>query len=134
MASTLERARDLQRHFLLSVSHDLRTPLTSIRGYAEAITDGTATDVPRAATVIVSESKRLERLVADLLELAKLDALPEVLAEMLVRVRRVSEEAEGLSGEVAALTAERDALAAQVAELEETTWRRPGWLRRRRTP
>lgn len=70
----------------------------------------------------------------DVDELAKLDALPEVLAEMLVRVRRVSEEAEGLAGEVAALTAERDALAGQVAELEETTWRRPGWLRRRRTP
>jgi two-component system sensor histidine kinase BaeS len=74
MASTLERARDLERHFLLSVSHDLRTPLTSIRGYAEAIADGAAPDATRAATIIVSESKRLERLVGDLLELAKLDA------------------------------------------------------------
>ncbi|MEA3018585.1 MAG: two-component system, OmpR family, sensor kinase [Actinomycetota bacterium] len=74
MASTLERSRDLDRHFLLTVSHDLRTPLTSIRGYAEAISDGAAPDTPRAAAIIVSESKRLERLVADLLELAKLDA------------------------------------------------------------
>jgi len=40
MAATLERSRHLERQFLLSVSHDLRTPLTSIRGYAEAITDG----------------------------------------------------------------------------------------------
>jgi hypothetical protein len=70
----------------------------------------------------------------DVDELAKLDALPEVLAEMLVRVRRVSEEAEQLTGEVTAVTAERDALVARVAELEATTWRKPGWLRRRRTP
>jgi two-component system sensor histidine kinase BaeS len=74
MASTLEHSRDLERHFLLSVSHDLRTPLTSIRGYAEAIADGATADAPRAAEIIVSESKRLERLVSDLLELAKLDA------------------------------------------------------------
>lgn len=74
MASTLQHARDLERHFLLSVSHDLRTPLTSIRGYAEAIADGAAPDTARAAEVIVGESKRLERLVGDLLELAKLDA------------------------------------------------------------
>lgn len=65
-------------------------------------------------------------------EEAKLDALPEVLAEMLVRVRGVSEEAEGLTAEVAGLTAERDRLAARVAELEGT-WRLPVWLRRRRT-
>jgi two-component system sensor histidine kinase BaeS len=74
MAATLQQARDLERHFLLSVSHDLRTPLTSIRGYAEAIADGATADAPRAAEIIISESKRLERLVSDLLELAKLDA------------------------------------------------------------
>jgi two-component system sensor histidine kinase BaeS len=59
------------------VSHDLRTPLTSIRGYAEAMTDGTAADAEtrkRAAAVIASESRRLERLIADLLQLASLDA------------------------------------------------------------
>jgi two-component system sensor histidine kinase BaeS len=74
MTSALERARDQERSFLLSVSHDLRTPLTSIRGYAEAIAEGTATDQHRAAEVIASESRRLERLVRDLLELARLEA------------------------------------------------------------
>ncbi|MGH9306272.1 MAG: sensor histidine kinase [Acidimicrobiales bacterium] len=74
MASALERSRGLERQFLMSVSHDLRTPLTSIRGYAEAIADGTAPDVHRASLIIAGESKRLERLVGDLLELAKLDA------------------------------------------------------------
>ena len=74
MAATLERSRGLERQFLLSVSHDLRTPLTSIRGYAEAIAEGTAPDPAAAAGVITSESRRLERLVRDLLELARLDA------------------------------------------------------------
>jgi signal transduction histidine kinase len=74
MAEALERSRGLERQFLLSVSHDLRTPLTSIQGYAEAIVDGRTPDPSRAADTILAESRRLERLVADLLELAKLDA------------------------------------------------------------
>jgi two-component system sensor histidine kinase BaeS len=73
MAASLSRARGLERQFLMAVSHDLRTPLTSIRGFAEAIAEGAATDTQRAASVIASESRRLERLVGDLLELAKLD-------------------------------------------------------------
>ncbi len=79
MAAQLEQARGSEHAFLLSISHDLRTPLTSIRGYAEALADGTLddadpTDRKRAATIIGSEGRRLERLVRDLLELARLDA------------------------------------------------------------
>jgi signal transduction histidine kinase len=74
MAEALERSRGLERQFLLAVSHDLRTPLTSIRGFAEAIAEGKAPDNAQAAAVITAESRRLERLVRDLLELAKLDA------------------------------------------------------------
>jgi two-component system sensor histidine kinase BaeS len=74
MADSLERSRGLERQFLLSVSHDLRTPLTSIRGYAEAIAEGAAPDVRQAAGVITREARRLERLVSDLLDLARLDA------------------------------------------------------------
>ena len=74
MAEALERSKGLEQSFLLSVSHDLRTPLTSIRGYAEAITDGAAPDPKWAAGVILGESRRLERLVRDLLDLAKLQA------------------------------------------------------------
>ena len=73
MAATLQRSQTLEQRFLLSVSHDLRTPLTSIRGYAEAIADGAAPDDKVAARVILSESGRLERLVRDLLDLAKLE-------------------------------------------------------------
>ena len=74
MASALERSKEVERQFLLSISHDLRTPLTSIRGYAGAIADGTASDTAAAAEVIVAESARLERLVSDLLDLARLDS------------------------------------------------------------
>ncbi len=74
MGVNLARAHDQERQFLLSVSHELRTPLTSIRGYADAVVDG-ATDDPHAAAVIISsEAIRLERLVQDLLDLARLDA------------------------------------------------------------
>src|SRR5207302_10686328 len=73
MAESLERSRGLERQFLLSVSHDLRTPLTSIRGHAEALAERKARPA-QAAAVILSEARRLERLVGDLLELAKLDA------------------------------------------------------------
>ena len=74
MSASLTKSRGLERQFLLSVSHDLRTPLTSIRGFAEAIADGAAPDSRRAASVIASEARRLERLVQDLLELAKLES------------------------------------------------------------
>lgn len=74
MAADLERARNQERQFLLSVSHDLRTPLTSIRGFAEAIADGVTPDSRPAAGVIGAEARRLERLVGDLLDLANLEA------------------------------------------------------------
>jgi len=74
LGDSLARARGMERSFLLSVSHDLRTPLTSIRGYAEALAEGAATDVPAAAGVIATEAGRLERLVQDLLDLARIDA------------------------------------------------------------
>ncbi len=73
MAQSLADARSRERQMLLSVSHDLRTPLTSIRGFAEAIQDGAIDDTSEAAAVIITESRRLERLVGDLLDLAKLE-------------------------------------------------------------
>ncbi len=74
MGESLARSEGLGRQFLLSVSHELRTPLTSIRGYADAVTDGATEDVLGAVGIIGSEAKRLERLVQDLLDLARLDA------------------------------------------------------------
>ncbi len=74
MGANLVRARDQERQFLLSVSHELRTPLTSIRGYADAVVDGATDDPSAAAAVISTEARRMERLVQDLLDLARLDA------------------------------------------------------------
>ena len=80
MAANLARAKAAERHFLQSVSHDLRTPLTSIRGFAEAIEDGATPDAVAAAGVIASEARRLQRLVGDLLALATLEARRFTLA------------------------------------------------------
>jgi two-component system OmpR family sensor kinase len=65
-----------QREFLLSVSHELRTPLTAVRGSAEAIADGVVegSEARDAAGVALAEAERLERLVRDLLDLARLGA------------------------------------------------------------
>jgi signal transduction histidine kinase len=70
MSGELARARQAQARFLESVSHELRTPLTSIRGYAEALEEEAIVPA-EAARVIETEAGRLERLVADLLELAR---------------------------------------------------------------
>jgi two-component system sensor histidine kinase BaeS len=76
LAEALTTSEGRQREFLLSISHELRTPLTTIRGYAEALTDGLV-DQESAGGVgrtILSEAERLDRLVADLLSLARLEA------------------------------------------------------------
>ena len=76
LAAALATSEGRQRDFLLSVSHELRTPLTTIRGYAEALADGVvATDgVTRAGQTMLDEAARLDRLIADLLDLARLEA------------------------------------------------------------
>lgn len=71
MAEELRRAREAERSFLLSVSHELKTPLAAVKGYAEALRDGVL-GAEEAGGVILEESERLERLVTDLLELARL--------------------------------------------------------------
>ena len=71
MSSELTRARDGQRAFLESVSHELKTPLTSVRGYAEALEEG-AVSASEGGRVIATEARRLERLVSDLMDLARL--------------------------------------------------------------
>jgi len=74
LSESLTRSQGLEREFLLSVSHELRTPLTSIRGYADAIADGATDDVAGAVAIIGTEARRLERLVQDLLDLARVQA------------------------------------------------------------
>jgi two-component system, OmpR family, sensor kinase len=71
VAVQLAKAREAERAFLLSVSHELKTPLTAIRGYAEGLREGVL-PAGEAAAVIVRESLRLERLVGDVLDLARM--------------------------------------------------------------
>jgi two-component system sensor histidine kinase BaeS len=76
LAAALATSEGRQRDFLLSVSHELRTPLTTIRGYAEALADGVvgAEGAPKAGRTMLDEAERLDRLVSDLLTLARLEA------------------------------------------------------------
>jgi two-component system phosphate regulon sensor histidine kinase PhoR len=79
--SELRRADQIRRDFVANVSHELRTPLTAIRGYVEALSDGDATadEKERFIRIIGRHTLRMERLVKDLLRLARLDARQEVL-------------------------------------------------------
>ena len=72
MTRQLAASREAERNFLLSVSHELKTPLTAIRGYAEGLADG-AFEPDEAARTITVEARRLERLVRDLLDLARMN-------------------------------------------------------------
>jgi len=77
----LRLADRIRRDFVANVSHELRTPLTAVRGYVEALLDGGAepSDVRRFLEIIGRHTHRMERLVRDLLRLARLDAGQEAL-------------------------------------------------------
>jgi signal transduction histidine kinase len=77
MAERLAEAEARERNFLMSVSHELRTPLTAIRGHVSALREGVVDDPAgreRSLEIVEAEAQRLERLVGDILDLAKLDA------------------------------------------------------------
>ena len=104
MAARLGEAEQQERNFLMSVSHELRTPLTAIRGHVEALREGLAEDpTVRAASLdmIASETMRLERLVGDVLDLAKLEAHRFTLLSEEVDMARLCEQAYAAFGEEA---------------------------------
>jgi signal transduction histidine kinase len=72
MADQLTRAHEAERSFLLSVGHELKTPVAAIRGFAEGQREGVVAP-DEASSFILDESDRLERLVQDLLDLARLN-------------------------------------------------------------
>jgi signal transduction histidine kinase len=73
MADQLQEAREHERLFLMRVSHELRTPLTSIQGHVGALVDEIVDDPTTSYSIIASEAARLERLIRDILDLAKLE-------------------------------------------------------------
>lgn len=76
LAAALEHSEGRQREFLLSVSHELRTPLTAIKGFAESLADGVvaAGDAAPVGATMLAEADRLDGLVSDLIDLARLGA------------------------------------------------------------
>jgi two-component system, OmpR family, sensor kinase len=104
MAARLREAEEQERNFLMSVSHDLRTPLTAIRGHVEALREGVADDpeARRASLeVVAAESARLERLVGDILDLAKLEANRFAVVREEVDMGRLCDHAYASFGEEA---------------------------------
>ena len=101
----LRRADQMRRDFVANVSHELRTPLTAIKGYAEALMDepDDADARQRFLEVIHRHSTRMERLVKDLLRLARLDAGQELVELVRVDSRtligNVVADFEGTAGE-----------------------------------
>jgi two-component system sensor histidine kinase BaeS len=104
MAAKLAESEQLSRNFLMSVSHELRTPLTAIRGHVSALREGVIEDPEmRDASlgVIGEEAMRLERLVGDVLDLAKLDAHRFTVLQEEVDMEQLSERAYAAFGEEA---------------------------------
>lgn len=93
--SALVVSEGRQREFLLSVSHELRTPLTAVKGYAEALSDGVIAgdDVVRTGGIVAAEAARLDRLVSDLLDLARLGAVDFHVSPVEVDLVEIGEDA-----------------------------------------
>jgi two-component system sensor histidine kinase BaeS len=104
MVAQLAEAEQLKRSFLMSVSHELRTPLTAIRGHVEALREGVVSEpdqVQASLDVIAHETDRLERLVGDVLDLAKLQAHRFTVRREEVDLGRVLDHAYGAFAEEA---------------------------------
>jgi len=98
MVAQLAETEQMKRSFLMSVSHELRTPLTAIRGHVEAIREGIITEpeqVESSLEIVVAETDRLERLVGDVLDLAKLQAHRFTVRREEVDLNRVLDHAYG---------------------------------------
>lgn len=102
-ASELAKTDNLQKELLANVSHDLRTPLTMIRGYGEVIRDIPGENNPENVQVIIDETERLTELVNDMLDLSKIRAgtripepevfdLTEMIKTMLSRYEKLTEK------------------------------------------
>lgn len=78
MANSLAKVESQRSEFIANVSHELKTPMTTISGFAEGILDGTTARTGEGSLqIVVSETRRLSRLVRRMLDLARLNALTE---------------------------------------------------------
>ena len=101
-ASELSKTDGLQKELIANISHDLRTPLTLVKGYAEVVRDIPGEDVGQSMQVIIDETNRMSELVNDLLDLSKLKAgvrklnperfdLTQLVGEVMGRYEKLTE-------------------------------------------
>jgi signal transduction histidine kinase len=114
MTEEVQRSQQTLRDFLANISHELKTPLTSIRGFSDAILDGTIDDSPgieRSARIINNESNRVLRLVEELLDLSRIES-----GQVLMRQEDVDlGELFSHLGEVFALRSEENSIEFEVS-------------------
>ncbi len=112
MAERVRASQQSQRDFLANVSHELKTPLTSIRGFAQAIADGAAGDtesIRKSGSIIREEAERMARMVSELLDLSRIETGQLLMQREPVQV-----------GDVLQGCVERLALRAKSAQLSLT--------------
>lgn len=138
MAEGLQRIESLRKTMVIDVAHELRTPLTNIKGYLEAIADGVIPPSKETFDLLQEEALRLERLVEDLLKLAKADAartdlrkaelkLAQVISQVLETFRPQFSAKEikvvtDLQEETAPLSADPEKLVQVVTNLLQNAW------------
>ena len=102
-AAELAKTDDLQRELVANISHDLRTPLTMIKGYGEVMRDIPGENTPENVQVIIDETERLTELVNDMLDLSKIRAgtrkpelegvnLTETVSTVMKRYEKLTEK------------------------------------------
>jgi two-component system, OmpR family, sensor kinase len=91
MSAQVQATQQAQQDFLANVSHDLKTPLTSIQGFSQAIMDGAVSDPVQAAKIIYEEAGRLNRMVVQLTDLARLQAGRLSMRTTAVDVAQIAE-------------------------------------------
>jgi two-component system, OmpR family, phosphate regulon sensor histidine kinase PhoR len=114
--TSLRHADQMRRDFVANVSHELRTPLTAIRGYVEAVLDDIAhqPNVERFLSIVLRHTSGMERLVSDLLRLARLDAHQEALERTACDVARLFQDV--VNDLTPAIEAKRQHVTVDVAE------------------
>lgn len=92
----LRQLESIRTDFVANVSHELKTPITSIKGYAETLADLEGNENPtrdRFLQIIINQSNRLYAIVEDLLSLSRLEQQHEKLSKEMTDIRRIIEVA-----------------------------------------
>ncbi len=102
-SSELSKNDNLQKELIANISHDLRTPLTMIRGYSEMMRDIPGENTPENAQIVIEETTRLSELVGDMLDLSKIKAgtrkpdmeifnMTETVRDTMLRYEKLTEK------------------------------------------